>query len=118
MQEAGQGRRGLLLAHVGAHAAAGGNVKGIAAMVAATALFTCGDAAMKVVSTTMPTGQTVFIRGLCTVAIVTMAAFWTGAIYRLRDAFVRAMATRSLGGLIAVLGVWFLFGPEPDRCQL
>jgi drug/metabolite transporter (DMT)-like permease len=74
-----------------------GNLRGIAAMVAATALFTCGDAAMKLVSATLPTGQTVFVRGLCTVTIVTIAAFATGAIYTLRRAFVRVMAWRSVG---------------------
>jgi hypothetical protein len=83
VQEAGQGRRGLLLKHAGGRAAAGGNVRGIAAMVAATALFTCGDAAMKLVSASLPTGETIFVRGLSSVAIVAVAAFWTGAIYRL-----------------------------------
>ena len=66
-------------------------------MVAATALFTCGDAAMKIVSGSLPTGETVFIRGVCTVTIVTIAAFSTGAIYRLRDAFVRVMGWRCVG---------------------
>ena len=66
-------------------------------MVAATALFTCGDAAMKLVSDSMPTGQSIFLRGVSTVTIVTIAAFWTGALYRLRDAFVRTMAWRSAG---------------------
>ncbi len=66
-------------------------------MVAATALFTCGDAAMKLVSGSVPTGETIFIRGICTITIVTIAAFWTGAIYRLRDGFVRAMGWRCLG---------------------
>ena len=72
-------------------------------MVAATALFTCGDAAMKLVSGSLPTGETVFIRGVCTVTIVTIAAFWTGAIYRLRDAFVRAMGWRSVGDVGSAL---------------
>jgi drug/metabolite transporter (DMT)-like permease len=85
-----------------AHAAPG-NLRGIAAMVAATALFTCGDAAMKLVSTSLPTGETVFVRGLSTVTIVTVAAFWTGAIYRLRDAFVRAMGWRSVGDVGSAL---------------
>jgi drug/metabolite transporter (DMT)-like permease len=79
------------------------NLKGIAAMVAATALFTCGDAAMKLVSGSLPTGETVFVRGVCTVAIVTIAAFWTGAIYRLKDALVRAMGLRSIGDVGSAL---------------
>lgn len=79
------------------------NLKGIAAMVAATALFTCGDAAMKLVAGSLPTGETVFVRGVFTVAIVTVAAFWTGAIYALRQAFVRPMAARSIGDVGSAL---------------
>ena len=79
------------------------NLKGIAAMVAATALFTCGDAAMKLVSTSLPTGETVFLRGISTIIIVTVAAFWTGAIYRLKDALVRAMGWRSVGDVGSAL---------------
>jgi len=87
----------LLLAHAGARAGAGGNVRSIAAMVAATALFTCGDAAMKLVSANLPTGETICVRGFSSLAIVTVAAFWTGAIYRLKDALVRGMGWRSMG---------------------
>ena len=102
VQDGAQGGRGSLTQGEPSHVAPG-NLRGIGAMVAATALFTCGDAAMKIVSSTVPTGQTVFIRGLCTITMVTVAAFWTGAIYRLRDAFVRAMATRSLGDVGSAL---------------
>jgi drug/metabolite transporter (DMT)-like permease len=97
VQETGQGRRGWLVADAAGRAAPGGNLTGIAAMVAATALFTCGDAAMKLVSATLPTGETIGVRGLSSVAIVTIAAFSTGAIYRLKDALVRVMAWRSMG---------------------
>jgi drug/metabolite transporter (DMT)-like permease len=83
--------------------AAGHNLKGIVAMVAATALFTCGDAAMKLVSTSLATGETVFLRGVLTVTIVTVAAFWTGAVYRLRDALVPAMGWRSVGDVGSAL---------------
>jgi drug/metabolite transporter (DMT)-like permease len=96
VQDRGQGDGSLAPREAG-HVAPGNNLKSIASMVAATALFTCGDAAMKLVSGSLPTGETIFLRGACTVTIVTIAAFWTGAIYRLRDAFVRAMGWRSLG---------------------
>jgi drug/metabolite transporter (DMT)-like permease len=96
VQDRGQAGHGSLVTREAGHVGPG-NLKGIAAMVAATALFTCGDAAMKLVSGSLPTGETVFVRGVCTVTIVTIAAFWTGAIYRLRDAFVRVMAWRSVG---------------------
>jgi hypothetical protein len=45
------------LTQIEAAHAARRNLTGIAAMVAATALFTCGDAAMKLVSTSLPTGE-------------------------------------------------------------
>jgi drug/metabolite transporter (DMT)-like permease len=102
VQERGQGGRGSLVRREAGHIAPG-NLKGIAAMVAATALFTCGDAAMKLVSDALPAGETVFLRGVSTVTIVTIAAFWTGAIYRLRDAFVRVMGWRSLGDVGSAL---------------
>ena len=102
MQDRSQGGSGSLARRDAGHVAPG-NLKGIAAMVAATALFTCGDAAMKLVSSSLPTGETVFVRGVCTVMLVTVAAFWTGAIYRLRDAFVRAMGWRSAGDVGSAL---------------
>lgn len=102
MQERSQGGSSSLVRRDAGHVAPG-NLKGIAAMVAATALFTCGDAAMKLVSSSLPTGETVFVRGVCTVTLVTIAAFWTGAIYRLRDAFVRAMGWRSVGDVGSAL---------------
>ena len=101
MQDRGYG--GGSLVRLGAGHAGLGNLRGIAAMVAATAVFTCGDAAMKIVSSTMPTGETVFVRGLCTILMVTVAAFWTGAIYRLRQALVRAMGWRSIGDVGSAL---------------
>jgi drug/metabolite transporter (DMT)-like permease len=95
--------RSISPTQIAAAAAAQRNLKGIVAMVAATALFTCGDAAMKLVSTSLPTGETVFVRALSTVTIVSIAAFWTGAIYRLRDALVRAMAWRGVGDVGSAL---------------
>jgi drug/metabolite transporter (DMT)-like permease len=80
-----------------------GNLRGIAAMVAATALFTCGDAFMKLISSSIPTGEAIFLRGVSTVTIVTIAAFWTGAIYRLRHAFVRFMGWRCMGDVGSAL---------------
>jgi drug/metabolite transporter (DMT)-like permease len=74
-----------------------GNLKGIAAMVVATAVFTCGDASMKLVSGALPTGECVFVRGLCSALLVGAAAFWTGAILALRRAFVPAMGWRCAG---------------------
>jgi drug/metabolite transporter (DMT)-like permease len=96
VQEGGQAGRGPLARSEGGIAAPG-NLRGIVAMVAATALFTCGDAAMKLIAADLPTGESVFVRGLSTITLVTIAAFWTGAIYRLRDGFSRIMGWRCLG---------------------
>jgi drug/metabolite transporter (DMT)-like permease len=74
-----------------------GNLRGIAAMVAATALFTLGDASMKLVSATLPTGETIFVRSFSTALILTVAALATGAILSLRRALVSIMAWRSAG---------------------
>ena len=74
-----------------------GNLRGIAAMVVATAVFTCGDASMKLVSGSLPTGECVFVRGLCSALLVGAAAVWTGAILALPRAFVPAMGWRCAG---------------------
>jgi drug/metabolite transporter (DMT)-like permease len=81
----------------------GGNIKGIAAMVAATALFTLGDASMKLVSGSLPTGETVFVRSLCTVMVTTVAALATGGILSLKRALIPAMGWRSVGDVGASL---------------
>lgn len=73
------------------------NLKAIAAMVLATIVFNFGDAAMKLVSGTIPTGQSVFMRCLLSVLLVTAAAIYTGVIGTLRRAFVPLMAWRSAG---------------------
>jgi len=91
----GEGGKGLVRAGAGALGTT--NLKAIAAMVGATAAFSCGDAAMKLVSVGLPTGESVFVRGLCSAMLVTMAAFWTGSIYALRRAWVRAMGWRCAG---------------------
>lgn len=66
-------------------------------MVAATAFFCCGDAAMKFVSGSLPTGEMVFLRSSFSSAFVAMAATWTGAILTFRRALVPIMGWRSAG---------------------
>lgn len=48
------------------------NVLGILAMLAATAVFVTGDSIMKIMSQRMPTGETMFIRG-----VIGTALMWT-----------------------------------------
>jgi drug/metabolite transporter (DMT)-like permease len=82
---------------------AAGNLKGIVAMVVATAVFTCGDAFMKLVSSSLATGESVFARGVCSALLVTIAAFWTGSILAFRRAFVQAMGWRCVGDVGSAL---------------
>lgn len=96
MGEQGERGQGSLLSAEGA-ALAAGNLKGIAAMVLATAVFTCGDAFMKLVSGTLATGESVFVRSACSALLVAAAALWTGAILALPRAFVAAMGGRCAG---------------------
>jgi drug/metabolite transporter (DMT)-like permease len=52
---------------------------------------------MKLVSDTLPTGETIFVRSLSSAAILTVAAIVTGAIRSLKQAFVPIMGWRSAG---------------------
>lgn len=73
------------------------SLKAIGAMVMATVAFTFGDAAMKLVASSVPTGQSVFLRCACAVLLVACAAAYTGALASIREAFVPLMAWRSAG---------------------
>jgi drug/metabolite transporter (DMT)-like permease len=75
------------------------NLKAIVAMVCATAIFTCGDASMKLVAGTLPTGQTIFARGLVSLVVLLHVAAWTGQLAQLRRAFVPAVGLRCLGDM-------------------
>jgi drug/metabolite transporter (DMT)-like permease len=82
---------------------AAGNLRGILAMIVATAVFTCGDASMKLVSGSLPTGESVFVRGAFSTALVVVTAFWTGSIFSLPRAFVPAMGWRCIGDVGSAL---------------
>ena len=69
----------------------------IGAMVLSTVAFTIGDAAMRLASGTVPTGQSVFLRSLTSVVLVAIAAHWTGVLSSLRRALVPWMRWRCLG---------------------
>ncbi len=73
------------------------SVKAIGAMVLATIAFTFGDAAMKLIAGSVPTGQAVFLRCTGSVLLVAIAAVHSGAIATIRQAFVPLMAWRSAG---------------------
>lgn len=77
--------------------AAARNLPAIGAMVLATLAFTAGDAAMRLAAGAVPTGQSIFMRTLTTVAIVLAAAHYTGALASIKQALVPWMAWRSVG---------------------
>jgi drug/metabolite transporter (DMT)-like permease len=75
------------------------NVRAIAAMVCATAIFTCGDASMKLVAGTLPTGETIFARGIVSFLVLLHVAAWTGQLRSLRRALTPALGLRCLGDM-------------------
>ena len=77
--------------------APGSNLRAIVAMVCATAIFTCGDTSMKIVSSALPTGETIFVRGLLSFVVLLHVATLTGQIRTLRRCLVPAMGLRCLG---------------------
>lgn len=97
MAERGQAGRGGVVGGAGSVPGAANNLRAIAAMLMATISFTFGDAAMKLVSGTMPTGQSVCLRSTLSVLIVTAVAYFSGALGSLRAALVPMMGWRSLG---------------------
>jgi drug/metabolite transporter (DMT)-like permease len=71
------------------------NVRGIVAMLLAMAAFVSGDAVMKVMSTRLPTGETMFIRGLFAALLIWPLAYATGALSDVRQHLTRVLAVRS-----------------------
>ena len=69
------------------------NVLGIAAMLAATGFFVTGDAIMKLMTARMPTGETIFIRGILGIILVWSLVAAMGALGDVR---------RHLNSLIAL----------------
>lgn len=72
-------------------------------MVAATALFCVGDALMKLVATTLPTTETMFVRSMTAAVITCCFAHWSGAFLALRRALTPAMGLRAGGDVTASL---------------
>ncbi|MFV0296641.1 MAG: DMT family transporter [Hyphomicrobiaceae bacterium] len=66
-------------------------------MVFATVAFTLGDAAMRMASGAVPTGQSVFMRSLTSVVVVMLVAHFTGKLRMLRRALVPWMGWRCAG---------------------
>ncbi|MDX2157265.1 MAG: DMT family transporter [Hyphomicrobiaceae bacterium] len=72
-------------------------LRAITAMILATVAFTLGDAAMKLVAGSVPTGQAVFLRCAGSAMMVSLAAWHLGVITSARRVLVPLMAWRSAG---------------------
>jgi drug/metabolite transporter (DMT)-like permease len=81
----------------------GHNVRGIVAMVAACALFACGDTFMKLLANSVPTSELIFIRGIFVLMGAFIGCVYLGAFAHVHRALSRAMAVRALG---ETTGAW------------
>ncbi len=72
-------------------------------MIAACALFACGDTIMKITANSLPTGELMFIRGLFVTSGAIAASLYLGAFAIIHRALSRAVAIRA-GGDMA--GAW------------
>ena len=77
-------------------AGAGTSLGAIAAMVWASILYGISDASMKFVAGALPAGQSVALRSVGVVAVIGLAAAWTGVLGAVRRAIVPLMGARSL----------------------
>lgn len=79
------------------------NAQGILCMIAACALFACGDTIMKITANSVPTGELMFIRGFFVTVGAIAASIYLGAFSIIHRALSRAMALRAGGDLT---GAW------------
>lgn len=73
------------------------NLRGIFAMLAGMATFVVGDAMMKLVSTRLPTGEAIFLRGLIAMPIVWLIAFRQNTVHKLAEIPKKLLMMRNLG---------------------
>jgi drug/metabolite transporter (DMT)-like permease len=66
-------------------------------MVLATIAFTIGDVAMRFAAGAVPTGQSVFLRSLTSVALVAVIAHWAGVLASVRRSLGPWMGWRCVG---------------------
>lgn len=82
---------------------ASGTTRGIVAMVAATMVFCCGDAMMKLAAAKLPTTETMFVRSLTAATLVLTYAWATGALAHLHRAWTRAIGVRAASDITGSL---------------
>ncbi len=73
------------------------NLVGIAAMLAATAVFVTGDVIMKIMGTRMPTGETMFIRGIIGTLLAWLLLWRAGMLGDVRRHLTRMIGWRTAG---------------------
>lgn len=82
------------------------NVKGVIAMLASAAGFVVNDATIKVVTTELPDGQIIFLRGLVATALMglvtSIVGGWRPPRVLLRPAMVMRLVTAALSTLLIV----------------
>jgi drug/metabolite transporter (DMT)-like permease len=71
------------------------NVRGIVTMLLAMAVFVSGDAIMKLMSSRLPTGETMLIRGIIAGALIWSLAYAAGALENFRTRVTRLIGIRS-----------------------
>jgi drug/metabolite transporter (DMT)-like permease len=71
------------------------NILGIFAMLGATAVFVAGDAIMKIMGTRMPTGETMFIRGVIGTVLVWALLWRMGMLSDIRRHLTRMIGWRT-----------------------
>ncbi|MBT9290519.1 DMT family transporter [Prosthecodimorpha staleyi] len=79
------------------------NARGILAMNAASVAFIVGDSIVKAVSTAMPLGQIMVLRGAVASALLVALCLWTGAFAAWRTLFHPTLGYRLVGEIGATL---------------
>jgi drug/metabolite transporter (DMT)-like permease len=91
--------------------AASGNARGIMAMVLSQASFIVNDALIKLAAETLPTGQSIFLRGVAATAMILAALALTGGLREARTALahpgVRLRSLAEIGSTYLYLGALF-----------
>ncbi|HRK19632.1 MAG TPA: DMT family transporter [Hyphomicrobiaceae bacterium] len=73
------------------------NLRGIFAMLAGMATFVVGDAMMKLISTRLPAGEAIFLRGLIAMPIVWFIAFRQNTVHKLAEIPKKLLMMRNMG---------------------
>lgn len=79
------------------------NTRGIVAMLVSSMGFILNDALIKLAADELPQGEAIFIRGLFGIALMAVAAWYTGALAQFPKVFHPAVGLRVFGETLATL---------------